>query len=47
MKRYKILTILIPFLIICCSDKNEDKYSENLKSTSCYIVIVNILIVKG
>ncbi|MGB5848727.1 MAG: arylsulfatase [Ignavibacteriaceae bacterium] len=28
MKKYKLLIILIPFLILCCNDKNEDEYSE-------------------
>ena len=28
MKKYKSLIVLIPFLIICCSDKNEEEYSE-------------------
>jgi len=28
MKKYKLLMILIPFLILCCSDENEEEYSE-------------------
>ena len=28
MKNYKLLIILIPFLILCCSEKNEEEYSE-------------------
>ena len=27
MKKYKLLIILIPLLILCCSDKNEEEYS--------------------
>jgi arylsulfatase len=29
MKNNKLLIFLIPFLILCCSDKNEDEYSES------------------
>jgi len=28
MKKYKLLMILIPFLILCCGDKSEEEYSE-------------------
>jgi len=28
MKKHKLLIILIPFLILCCSDKSEEEYSE-------------------